>query len=85
MASKILKRGKNNFPPSIYSLGLDKLLDCICEDNSDTENYIIQRDKVTKFAEVLSTEIKSYKEIIKEKDIEIVQMSKQVFVVLLYL
>lgn len=81
MAGKMMKRGKNNFAPSIYSLGLDKLLDCICEDNSDTVNYIIQRDKVTKFAEALSAEIKSYKEIIKEKDIEIVQLNKQVFVV----
>ncbi|KAI6649305.1 coiled-coil domain-containing protein [Oopsacas minuta] len=78
MASKgnTIKR-KNSFPPSIYTLGLDKLLDKICEDNSDSENYVIEREKVTTFAEKISSEIKTFKDTIKEKDNEIIQLNKQ--------
>ena len=76
-----LHKGKNNFSPSIYTLGLDKLLECIIEENGssgESQNYVIQREKVTKFAEKLTSDMKSFKETIRERDGEIVQLNKQV-------
>ena len=82
MASQTsVHKGKNNFSPSIYTLGLDKLLDCMSEANgnaSESQNYIIQREKVTIFAENLVSEMKSYKETIKKRDTEISHLTKQV-------
>ena len=86
MASQAsVHKGKNNFAPSIYTLGLDKLLDSISEANGsgsecESQNYIIQKEKVTKFAEKLVSDIKSYKSTVKERDNEITQLNKQVII-----
>ena len=70
-------KGKNNFPPSIYSLGLDKLLDSLQKSDSDEQspNYVIHRDRIVKFAERLSSDVKTLKNSVKDKDREIAQVN----------